>query len=76
MNKKRRELLKEAYRLMTVAEEFIQTAVDEEQDSLDNMPENLLDSEKCEKMETAIEDLENALDDITAARELISDAMS
>ena len=76
MNKKRRELLKEAYRLMTVAEEFIQTAVDEEQDSLDNMPENLLDSEKCEKMEAAIEDLENALDDITEARELISDAMS
>lgn len=62
MNNKRRKLLLDATGLLTRASSIIEKALDEEQDCLDNMPENLLDSEKCIKMETAIEKLEEAVE--------------
>ena len=49
-------------------------ALDSEQDCLDNMPENLLDSEKCRKMEDAIERLEEAVDQIESAKDYINEA--
>ena len=57
MNNKRRELLKNATGLLDQASGMVQMALDSEQDCLDNMPENLLDSERCQKMEDAIESL-------------------
>ena len=54
MNNKRRELLKNATGLLDQASGMVQRALDSEQDCLDNMPENLLDSERCQKMEDAI----------------------
>ena len=61
MNNKRRELLRNATDLLGKASNMVQSALDSEQDCLDNMPENLLDSERCQKMEDAIERLEEAM---------------
>lgn len=71
MNKKRRKLLLDATGLLTMASSIIERALDEEQDCLDSMPENLLDSEKCIKMENAIEKLEEAVDMIDELNECI-----
>ena len=48
MNNKRRELLRNATDLLGKASNMVQSALDSEQDCLDNMPENLLDGEMSE----------------------------
>lgn len=74
MNNKRRELLKNATDMLDRVSNIVQTALDDEQDCLDNMPENLLDSERCQKMEDAIERLEEAVDQIDSVKECINEA--
>ena len=65
MNNKRRELLRNAADLLDKASNMIQSALDSE---------HLLDSEKCRKMEDAIERLEEAVDQIESAKDYINEA--
>ena len=74
MNNKRRELLRKALMSLDIAEGQISTALDEENDCLSNMPENLEDSERYEKMELTIEYLEDALSGLDEARNNIEHA--
>lgn len=74
MNNERRDLLRLAVQVLEKASEYISQALDAEQDCLDNMPENLQWSERCEKMEDAISNLEAALESIDSAKESIEDA--
>lgn len=74
MNNKRRDLLKSAVVLIERASGIISRALDEEQDCLDNMPENLLDSGRCQKMELAIDRLEEAVEQIDRTVECIEEA--
>lgn len=74
MNNKRRELLRNATDLLGKASNMVQSALYSEQDCLDNMPENLLDSERCQKMEDAIERLEEAVEQIDSAKDCINEA--
>ena len=76
MNKKRRELLKSAKPFLTQAARIIEQAADQECDCLDNVPENLQDTERYEKMERAVENLEAALEHIENARDCISEAIT
>ena len=46
MNKKRRGNLKQALDLINTAGDIIQNALYEEQDCLDNLPENLMESDR------------------------------
>lgn len=75
MNKARREILNRAVYQLDQASELISRALDEEQDCLDNVPENLQDSEQYQKMETAIDNLESAVDSIEEAKEGIHVAL-
>lgn len=75
MNNKRRDLLKAALQLLDNAYNYVSKALDAEQDCLENMPENLQLSEKCEKMEAAIDSLESAIDSIDNAKESIEAAV-
>lgn len=61
--------------LLDSAIRIVSAAKDEEQDSLDNCPENLQDSEKCVIMENAIDALEEAVENIEQASDRISSAM-
>lgn len=75
MNNKRRESLKAAIILLERASVIVDRALDEEQDCLDNMPENLQMSERYEKMEVAIDHLEDASSDIDNAKNRIEEAV-
>lgn len=76
MNKKRRELLKSARPFLTQAASIIERAAEQESDCMDNMPENLQDTDRYEKMEKAVENLEAALEHIENAQDCISEAIA
>lgn len=75
MNKQRRLNLKEASSYLEKALQIVSRAKDEEQDSLDNLPENLQDSDRCTIMENAIDALEDAINNIEQASESINNAL-
>ena len=76
MNKKRRELLKSARPFLSQAASIIERAAEQESDCLDNMPENLQDTDRYEKMEKAVENLEAALEHIENVRDCIEEAIA
>ena len=76
MNKKRRELLKSARPFLTQAASIIERAAEQESDCLDNMPENLQDTDRYEKMEKAVANLEAALEHIENAQDYLSEAIA
>lgn len=64
MNCKRRNNLKKAIELLNKVTDVISFVCDEESDSLENMPENLLSSDRCQKMEDNIDELYDIESDI------------
>lgn len=64
MNKERRNELKKAVALIDQARYIIDGVQCDEQEALDNLPENLQNSEKAERMEEYLEVLDDILDDI------------
>lgn len=74
MNNKRRALLQKAIATLDSASGYVSTVLDEEQDSFDNMPENLESSDRYIKMETAIDKLEEAIEQIDSAKECLEEA--
>lgn len=76
MNKERRGSLKRASGLLDRAIDIIRDAKSEEQYCLDNLPENLQNSERYENMESVIDSLEDALDKIDDAKESIGEAIA
>lgn len=74
MNNKRRTLLQKAISTLDTAADYINTVLNEEQDSLDNMPENLESGDRYAKMEAAIDKLEEAIEEIDSAKESLEEA--
>lgn len=74
VNDSRRKNLKRALSMLESASQIINMAAEQEQDSLDNLPENLQGSDRCEKMEDAVSFLESAIEDIDSASDKIRDA--
>ena len=74
MNNRRRESLQSATLLLERITSTVSKVLDEEQDSLDNIPENLQYSENYERMEAAIDKLEEAIEKIDEIKELIQEA--
>ncbi len=69
MNKVRRKEIASAIALMEKtkdlvfdAKDIIESAKDEEEEYVENMPENLCGSVRCEMAESAVEFLDNCLD--------------
>lgn len=75
MNNKRRKKLQGAISFLNNASRIIDSVRDEEDDSMSNMPENLQETERFEKMENAVDALGDALDDISSAISSIESAM-
>lgn len=75
MNNERRVLLRKAIALIYEAEKLVESVRDDEQDSMDNIPENLQGSVLYDTMEDAVDSLESALDAIDTARDEIENAM-
>lgn len=74
MNKARRATLKKALDLLEDVENIVDSVLFNEQDCLDNMPENLQAGERYENMENAVTSLEEALSEISSAKNSIEDA--
>lgn len=75
MNNIRRKHLKRSLSLLEQAGNIIETGIEEEQDSMDNIPENLQNSEHYEKMETTIEKLEEVVQLIGEIKDAIEEAI-
>lgn len=67
MNNKRRSRLKQAKSYLEIALDLINGVVDEEEESLDNIPENMADGERAIAMQENIDALSDAADDIETA---------
>lgn len=76
LNAGRRKKLTVAIDHLREASNIVDQIKDEEQDSLDNMPENLQESERYSNMEEAVDALEDALVSINEAFEHVEDAMN
>lgn len=69
-------MLKRASALLGTASGLVSTALEQEEDALDNMPENLQGSERYEKIEAAVDLLNDASECIDSAIEKINEASS
>lgn len=76
MNGRRREKLRRASEYLGFAKELIEKALDEEQDTLDNLPENLSESDRAAKMENAVDSLEDASSGIDDVMDSVREAMA
>ncbi len=64
MNNVRRKRIGEAMKHLSLARELLETVRDEEQEAYDNLPENLQESERGQKMEEAVDTLDTAVSDL------------
>lgn len=76
MNNKRRGVLAAAMGKLDEAKSMVESALDEEQECFDNMPESLQESERGERLQEAVETLERVIGDIDSALDGLSEAMS
>ena len=74
LNKEKRRRLREAQRLLASATRIVEQVRDEEQDDFDNMPESLQESDNGQRMEEAIDHLDDALRALEEADECIDSA--
>lgn len=73
-NKRRNTLLKLAVPLLQKASDYVSQVLDAEEDALDNIPENLCGTERCENIESAVDSLNEAIESIDSAKESIEAA--
>ncbi len=76
MNKKKRIQLKEAEVLLARAMSIVEEVKDDEQMCIDNIPENLQESERYTMMENCIDNLDEALDCISQATDCLDSAQN
>lgn len=69
MNKARRKELSRAVELLGEAQSIIESCRDEEQEYMDNIPENLQESEKYYAAEEAVNNMGEAIDSVESAME-------
>jgi len=75
MNEDRRKKLKLAITLLDEAKSYVETEKEAEQESFDNLPENMQNGEKAEAMEAAIAQLDEAYGEIENAISSVEQAM-
>lgn len=71
MNKAKRDKLKRAVGLLDNVSDLVQSVLDKEQDCVDNYPENLQGSELFEKMENAVDGLDEAIEHIDLVKDTL-----
>lgn len=76
MNSPRRKRLQEVYDIIENARELLKEINEEEQEYIDNMPENLQGSERYERSEEIVGELEDAISNLEEAMESVEDAFN
>lgn len=67
MNNKRRKTITNIINQLRASEDDITAVLEEEQDAFDNLPENLMESERGELAQNAIDLLEEAVNNVEEA---------
>lgn len=75
MNETKRRSLREALSLISRAIIITEGVCDKEQDALDNCPENLQSTDRFEAMESAVENLNDAVEKLEEAKSNIEAAI-
>lgn len=75
MNKLRRKALQDVFDKLSDLQEELASIKDEEDESRDNMPENLQGSERYEQSETASYSIDEAIEYLSSACDSIESAM-
>ena len=75
MNEEKRHRLRDAISMIEKGASVVESVKDDEQDSFDNMPENLQESDRGIAMEDAIGELEDAFSSAKDAIDSIERAM-
>lgn len=75
MDTKRRNRLRDALKMLASVAAIVEAVCDKEEDCMDNYPENLQDTECFEHMESAVDNLNDALEKIGDAKEHIESAI-
>ena len=76
MNNKKRELLRGAIKHLGAALRIVESVLDRESASLENLPDNLQNSELCDRIERAVDSMNEAIEQIESAQESIENAIS
>ena len=76
MNSEKRTVLKNAISLLERVIVSVDSVCDKEQDAIDNYPENLQSTDVYGAMENAVENLEDALERLDEAKNMIEAAAS
>jgi len=74
MNKQRRKRIDKVRIAMTALREEVESIAYEEREAIDNLPENLLESEQAAAMDEASEYLEDAAEELSAVDDLLGSA--
>lgn len=74
MNKTQRTQIEKWIESIIEIKEGVESMQEEEQDKLDNMPENLQESERGEQMQNGIENLDAAASSLEEAIDSLNDA--
>lgn len=74
MNDRKRKSIRSARALLSQVSEIITIVLEDEQDCLDNIPENLLDSEGYEKIAEAVDYLDAVVSLLCEADETLDKA--
>ena len=75
MNKERRARIQDLIVEIEVLRDKLDQIIDDEQNYMDNMPENLLGSERYEKAEEAVSQMEEAGESLDEARDTLMEAL-
>ena len=73
MNKHRRDVARSIRNTLINALETAHNLMDEEQEAIDNMPENLQDSQRGQAMQDAVDALDNAIGCIEEAGDYLKE---
>lgn len=76
MNKARRKELQKMYDALMYISERLEALKEDEENTLESIPENLQGTECYEQCERAIDAMEEAIDSITSASEWIEDVIN
>ena len=76
MNKTRRKALSEIYDTLALIAEHLEELIDEENETLGNIPESLQATDRYQSAEEAVGNLEEALDNLGSAYDLIEEAIN
>lgn len=75
LNRERRDRLRDAMKMLSNVSSIVERVCDEEQDCMDNYPENLQGTDRFERMEAAVDSLNDALEKIDEAKDCIQSAV-